>query len=75
MLSAMLVALLVGSGVAALVVKRGPAPAHEEAVAHEVGQRLAGDLLDDVALNIHGEAVAPPRARLIVCLLYTSRCV
>ena len=35
-------------------------------VAHEVGKRLAGNLLNDVALDVHGEAVAPFGAGLVV---------
>ena len=35
----------------------------EDVVAHEVGQRLAGELLDDVALDVHGHAVDPAVCR------------
>ena len=37
----------------------------EDVVVHEVGQRLAGEFLDDVALDIHGQAVDPAFAGLV----------
>ena len=37
----------------------------EDVVAVEVGQRLAGELFDDVALDVHGHAVDPSCAGLI----------
>ncbi len=37
----------------------------EDVVAVEVGQRLAGELFDDVALDVHGHAVGPSVAGLI----------
>ena len=53
---------LVGGHVEARVVH---AQRTEDVVAHEVGQRLAGELLDDVALDVHRHAVGPAFAGLI----------
>ncbi len=57
------------SGRACLAGTKKPASRHaeglEDVVAHEVGQRLAGELFDDVALDIHGHAVDPSFAGLI----------
>ncbi len=53
---------LVGGDIEAGVVH---AERREDVVAHEVGQRLAGELFDDVALDVHRQAVDPACAGLI----------